>query len=73
MIKTCFLCKGKGHLLSNHQYRRLASQYKNEKTLSKKIKEMGMECDLCKGTGIIEYPHIETLTLYDLLKGENKK
>ena len=52
--KTCFVCKGKGHHLSNSQYKKLVADCKdkkgnvNWKKVDERIDE-GMRCNVCHG------------------------
>jgi len=53
--KLCFVCHGKGHHLSNSQYKKLVADCKdkkgqvNWKKVDGRIDDGGMRCNVCHG------------------------
>lgn len=61
--KTCFICKGKGHHLSENQYAKLLADCKtkgkiNWKKVEKSIDDGGMRCEVCHGEKRLYYSFI---------------
>lgn len=63
IIKKCFICKGKGHILSRKQVQSIANDYTDKRghvdwdKVEKHIMDSDARCNLCDGTTLIRYPY----------------
>ena len=60
-MKECFICKGRGHILSRKQFRRFKEQYTSNSrvrwdALWKSLKSSKAVCRLCHGDKYSLYP-----------------
>jgi len=64
IIKDCFVCKTRGHILSHRQLARLKAECMNKrgqvnwKMLERKLEDPKIQCNVCHGEGELIYPHI---------------
>jgi len=64
IIKDCFICKTRGHILSHRQLNALEEKCKNKKgqinwkKLEDKLEDPEIQCNVCHGEGELVYPYL---------------
>jgi len=64
IFKACFKCKGRKHILSNRQFKKLQDEYTNSrgqtnwKNLWGNLENSDASCRLCCGEGKLIYPQV---------------